>query len=150
MPSSREVEQKQSSTALIPEEEIVGSSHLENDLTTIISNDDMNMLDSTRIREPKSKRSAASSAQREYAQAMNVIGSSSARRSAVLTVPTKRSRMQPALLLEDEIEEEWLEDDLPSPTRKSSKKSNLSLPVHKPSYQSEREKTPSSSSRSSK
>ena len=144
MPSTREVEHKQSSTsALIPEEEIVGSSMQEDEIP-LMDHTDTDIMDDIRPRESKSKRLAASSAQREYAQAINVIGSSSARRSAVLTVPTKRSRVQPsALLLEDEIEENWLEDDLPSPTRKSSKKSNLSLPIHKPSYQSDREKKPS-------
>ena len=138
------MEHKQSSTsALIPEEEIVGSSMQEDEIP-LMDHTDTDIMDDIRPRESKSKRLAASSAQREYAQAINVIGSSSARRSAVLTVPTKRSRVQPsALLLEDEIEENWLEDDLPSPTRKSSKKSNLSLPIHKPSYQSDREKTPS-------
>ena len=80
--------------------------------------------------------------------AMKVIGSSSSvRRSAVVTAgPTKRSRThQPALVLEDELVEEWIENDLPSPTRKPNKKSNYSLPVHKPSYQSDKEKTLSSS-----
>lgn len=71
---------------------------------------------------------ASTAAQREYASAMKVIGTSSLRRSAALgnpAVPSKRSRPQPsALILEDEVEDDWLEKDLPSPpTRKFTKKS---------------------------
>jgi hypothetical protein len=149
IPSMREVEHKQSSTsALIPEDEIIGSSFQNDELSLVNLTDDVEIDDPVKLRESKDKRLASSAAQREYAQAMKVIGSSSSvRRSAVVTAgPTKRSRThQPALVLEDELVEEWIENDLPSPTRKPNKKSNYSLPVHKPSYQSDKEKTPSSS-----
>lgn len=103
-------------------------------------------------RESKAKRLASSSAQREYAQAMQVIGSSSARRSSVVTAPSKRSRMQPALIPEEAAQDDWLEEDLPSPTRKTNKKSNFSFPVHKSSITSVKEKasTPTSTSSSSR
>jgi len=148
IPSMREVEHKQSSTsALIPEDEVVESSFHNDELTFVNLTDDAEMDGPVKLRESKDKRLASSAAQREYAQAMKVIGSSSsARRSTVVSAgPTKRRTHQPALVLEDDLTEEWIENDLPSPTRKSSKKSNISFPVHKPSYQSDKEKTPTSS-----
>lgn len=141
------VEQKQSCTALIPEEEILERGIQEDDLAFD------NFLDTEKEmsnpRESKAKRLASSSAQREYAQAMQVIGSSSVRRTSVVTAPNKRSRMQPALLPENVVQDDWLEDDLPSPTRKSNKKFNLSFPVHKSISASINDKTTSPVSSSS-
>ena len=150
----REIEHKQSSTsALIPEEEIVGSSLQEDDLLPVDLSD--TETDNFKFKVSKPKRQLSSSAQREYAQAMEVIGSSSVRRSTLPTLSSKRTRMQPALILEEEVEEDWLENDLPSPTRKTGKKSHLSFPVHKPSCQTDKQKTSlstttSTSSRSNK
>jgi hypothetical protein len=147
IPSMREVEHKQSSTsALIPEDEVVENSFQNDDLSFINLTDDAEIEGPVKIRVSKDKRLASSAAQREYAQAMKVIGSSSSARRPTVAGPTKRSRShQPALVLEEDLTEEWIENDLPSPTRKSSKKSNISFPVHKPSYQSDKEKTPTSS-----
>lgn len=150
MPSARDIENKQTSTsALIPEDEVTGSCIQEDDLAFD------NFLDSemevSNSRESKSKRLASSSAQREYAQAMQVIGSSSVRRPSVVVAPSKRSRIQPALIPEDAVQDDWLEEDLPSPTRKTNKKSNFSFPVHKSSIASVKEKTtPTSTSTSSR
>lgn len=142
----REVEHKQSSTsALIPEDEVNGNSYEDVELA-LIDPEETEKNGSNKSREAKDKRLASSAAQKEYAEAMKVIGSSSsARRSAVVSGPTKRSRTyQPALVLEDELVDEWIENDLPSPMRKSSKKSSLSFPIHKPGNQSDKEKTPTS------
>lgn len=151
MPSAKEVERKQTSTsALIPEDEVIGSCIQENDL--VFDNFLDTEMEVSNLRESKAKRSASSSAQREYAQAMQVIGSSSARRSTVVTAPSKRSRMQPALLPENEVQDDWLEEDLPSPTRKTNKKSNFTFPVHKSSPTTVKDKitTPTSTSSSSR
>lgn len=133
VPSVKEVEQKQTSvSALIPEEEFVGSSMaIESCSATATMEDDYAPV--FPLRESTNKRSAATSAQREYEEAMNVIGSSSVRRSSA-PLPSKRSRQIRALLPEDEVEDDWLEDDLPSPTRKSAKRSNLTFPIHKPTF----------------
>ncbi|EFX69074.1 hypothetical protein DAPPUDRAFT_62661, partial [Daphnia pulex] len=132
--------------ALIPEDEVVENSFQNDDLSFINLTDDVEIQGPVKIRVSKDKRLASSAAQREYAQAMKVIGSSSSARRPTVAGPTKRSRShQPALVLEEDLTEEWIENDLPSPTRKSSKKSNISFPVHKPSYQSDKEKTPTSS-----
>ncbi|XP_057368859.1 tonsoku-like protein [Daphnia carinata] len=148
VPSMKEIEHKHSSTsALIPEEDITGNSFQEVELTRV-GPSEPEMGGPAKFRESKDKRLASSAAQKEYAEAMKVIGSSSsARRSTAVSGPTKRSRIhQPALVLEEELVDEWIENDLPSPTRKSSKKSNFTFPVHKPNNQSDKEKTPTSTS----
>ena len=140
VPSLREVDQKQSQTtsALIPEED-----HTEDEVTLThfsdVEEENFKPRESIYIR-----KSASTTAQREYAAAMKVIGSSSIRRSGGNIVgPSKRSRNQPALLLEDEIEDDWLENDLRSPVKKSSKKTSSSR--NSSEFDSERTPTASSS-----
>lgn len=76
-------------------------------------------------RESSTKRGPSSSAQREYAAAMKVIGSSARRNPAVVTIPTNKLRIQPALLAEDQVDDDWLEEDVPSSTRKPVRKSSV-------------------------
>lgn len=116
----KEVERKQNSTsALISEEDHVeepiclgGLSEPEEDSFRFLG-----QRKATEIL--TASKSASTAAQKEYATAMKVIGSSSVRRSTATSMPVKRSRPS-ALLLEEEIEDDWLDKDLPSPPSRRS------------------------------
>ena len=133
MPSVRDVERKQNSTsALISEEDRLTDEVALGDSSDCEIENSFKPASYLHPRKGGPEVPAATTlAQREYATAMKVIGNSSVRRSAMATgaaVSNKRSRPQPsALLLEDEIEEDWLDKDVPSPpTRKLAKKSSTS------------------------
>ena len=120
MPTVKEIEHKQPNTsALIPEEELTVEEpevkFLEEEM-----NYARNEAHSSAFKERPS-----TSAQKEYASAMRIIGSSAKRISAPLAhTSTKKSRPVPALVPEEDMEDEWLEKDVPSPVKKPARKSS--------------------------
>ena len=115
----KEIEHKQcSSSSLIPEED---ESNPPVSLATPFESDE---TDSFPISEPHAvERSASTSAQREYATAMRAIRSSAVHKSTASAASAKRNRI-PALALQDENDDEWLEEDMPTATRKLTRKSS--------------------------
>lgn len=139
----KEVERKQSSTSALISEEDQCREEISMVTLSESENSDYPAVDFLASRKVIPSAAASTAAQREYAAAMKVIGSSSARRSAGSPMSLKRSRPQPsALLLEDEIEDDWLEKDIPSPpARKPCRKPNSSSSSHAGSDRVSRPKT---------
>jgi hypothetical protein len=120
VPTVKEIEHKQPNTsALIPEEELTVEEpevkFLEEEM-----NYARNAAHSSAFKERPS-----TSAQKEYASAMRIIGSSAKRLSTPLAhTSTKKSRPVPALVPEEDMDDEWLEKDVPSPVKKPARKSS--------------------------
>jgi len=113
----KEIEHNQcNSSSLIPEE---NHSNEPVSLPTPFESDE---TDCFPISEPIIKRNPSTSAQREYATAMRAIRSSAIHKSAT-PASAKRNRV-PALVLQDEVNDEWLEEDMPTASRKLTKKSS--------------------------
>jgi hypothetical protein len=121
VPTVKEIEHKQSNTsALIPEEELT----VEEPEVKFLE-EEMNYARNEAHSSSAFKERPSTSAQKEYASAMRIIGSSAKRLSVPLShTSTKKSRPVPALVPEGDLDDEWLEKDVPSPLKKPARKSS--------------------------
>lgn len=125
----KEIEHKQcNSSSLIPEEDEP------NELVSHSAAFDSDEAECFPISEPTADRSASTSAQREYATAMRAIRSSAVHKSTASPASAKRNRI-PALVLQDQVDDEWLEEDMLPTSRKLTKKSSSKSSDFEPHYQ---------------